>query len=111
MASSISGQRISILNVALAILIALIMAFDRQAVAEQTVTMRCFIFIGSLIVGYIGAIVGEFVRNVAKPDAIIVRGGMKNILLSKLFWTAGPQAIGAAAGGAFGAGLILKFFS
>ena len=104
-------KKISPLNMILAIVVALLFFFDPKAVAEQTITMRCLIFLGAIIVGYIGAFAGEVIRNIAKPDAIIVKGGMKDILLSKLFWAAGPQAIGAAAGGAFGAGIILKIFS
>ncbi len=103
-------KKISPLNIILAIVVALLFFFDRKAVAEQTIIMRCLIFLGAVIVGYIGAFAGEVLRNIAKPDAIIVRGGMKDILLSKLFWTVGPQAIGAAAGGAFGAVIILKIF-
>ena len=101
-------KKFSLLNASLAIVIAIILISDPKKMIHQTIIIKSLVFVGVAIFGYVGAFIGEILRNIAIPDSIIVRGGMKNILFSKLFWAAGPQAIGAAIGGALGGGIIVK---
>lgn len=65
------------------------------------------LFLGSIF-GYVGALVGDFVRRIALPDAIFTTGGLVQILKTKLFWAIGPQAIGMGIGAFIAIGIVLS---
>lgn len=71
-------------------------------------------FFGSLICvipGFIGFLVGDYIRKFTIPDMIITNGGMSSIAKQKLFWLFGPQIIGIVIGIAFGASQFFKLFA
>lgn len=71
---------------------------------------RIGIFILSAPLAYIGALIGDFIRQLAIPDSIITTGGMASILKEKFFWFIVPQLVGCVIGGALGGVIITKVF-
>ncbi len=65
-----------------------------------------FMFLLALVCSRLGIYIGDILRKIAMPDSIFTSGGMKDILMQKLFWFIGPQAIGGFAGGALGATIL-----
>lgn len=65
------------------------------------------ILVGALF-GWIGAIIGDALRKIAQPDAVITSGGLLHLLWLKLFWQIGPQSIGVVLGVALGCVLVLR---
>lgn len=63
------------------------------------------------IPGYIGFLIGDFLRKLTIPDAIITSGGMGAILKEKLFWFCGPQLIGIIVGVVIGTGGFFNLIS
>ncbi|VFS47138.1 hypothetical protein [Budvicia aquatica] len=60
------------------------------------------------ILGWIGAIIGQGIRNFAHPDIVFTHGGLFSLVGIKLFWLCGPQLIGLVFGVALGMALILN---
>jgi hypothetical protein len=58
--------------------------------------------IGGTPCGTAGALIGDYLRKIARPDAIFTSGGMSEILKQKIFWAVGPQFIGTCVGAAIG---------
>jgi hypothetical protein len=58
-------------------------------------------------VGFIGFLIGDFVRKLTIPDMIFTTGGMPSILKERLFWFCVPQLVGVVFGAALGAGIVL----
>ncbi|PWC14327.1 hypothetical protein B4923_05315 [Brenneria roseae subsp. americana] len=58
--------------------------------------------------GWLGALLGQVVRNFAHPDAVYTSGGIFNLIGIRLFWLCGPQLIGLVCGSALGISLILR---
>lgn len=77
---------------------------------EVSFFMRVLILISGTLVGYLGGVIGDFIRKLAIPDAIFTDGKMASILKAKIFWFIGPQLIGIGIGSFFGAGLIGKLY-
>lgn len=71
---------------------------------------RIGIFILAALLAYIGALIGDFIRQLAIPDSIITTGGMASILKEKFFWFIVPQLVGCVIGGALGGVIIIKVF-
>lgn len=66
-------KKFSLLNAILAIVIAVIVISDPKTLIHQTTIVKCCVFVGAVIFGYIGAFIGEILRNIAMPDSIIVK--------------------------------------
>lgn len=62
-------------------------------------------FLLSFIGGWIGALIGDFLRRALMPDMIYTREGFVGLLKAKLFWLVGPQLIGLIIGFAVGGAL------
>lgn len=65
------------------------------------------IIVGSIL-GLVGAVAGDAIRNFALPDAVFTSGGIGQIIWTKLFWLCGPQLIGLGIGVVFGCTLVLR---
>jgi hypothetical protein len=72
---------------------------------------KSLLFILTTTLGYIGSLVGDFLRKIAMPDAIFTRGGFSGMLKAKLFWFIGPQLIGIFVGGILAMYAIIKIAS
>lgn len=48
-------------------------------------------------VGFVGWLVGDFIRRLAMPSAVIASGGIDTMLRIKLWWMIGPQCVGMGA--------------
>lgn len=97
----------------LSVLIAITMAYkygEGLRGKEVSFFMRFLIFSLATPCGYLGGLIGDFVRKLAIPDAIITDGRMSSILKEKFFWFIVPQLIGIGLGASFGAGLIGKLY-
>ena len=62
-------------------------------------------FILCFLLGWGGAIIGDFLRKALMPDMIYTRGGFVGLLKAKLFWLVGPQLIGLVIGFVVAGGL------
>ena len=69
--------------------------------------LRLFAAILGIPTGFIGFLIGDFIRNLTVPDAIFTTGGVWSILKQKIFWFCVPQLIGTIIGAAMIIGLIL----
>lgn len=56
--------------------------------------------------GFIGFLIGDFVRKLTIPDMIFTTGGMLSILKERLFWFCVPQLVGVVFGAALGASVV-----
>jgi len=66
--------------------------------------VQFFAIISGTATGTIGALLGNALRNFAKPDRVFTNGGFFQIIGTKVFWAIGPQCIGLLIGAAMGAG-------
>lgn len=48
--------------------------------------------------GAVGGAIGNAIRLLTRPDAIITTGGLWPILMQKVFWSVGPQYVGIFVG-------------
>ena len=68
-----------------------------MAVFSSSIYLGFFGYVAMLIVGTttttIGVVVGDAIRRFAKPDLVFAADGI-DLLRKKVFWLAGPQAIG-----------------
>lgn len=53
-----------------------------------------FLWFGGTLLGYIGVRVGDAVRRIARPDVIVVAGGVSDALWARMWWAVGPQIAG-----------------
>lgn len=68
---------------------------------------KAFAVIVGSILGFIGAVIGDFLRRLAMPTMTFTRGGFFSLLFIRLFWLIGPQVIGLFIGIAVGTGIVL----
>lgn len=66
--------------------------------------------IAAIPAGFIGALIGDFIRRLTIPDAIFTTQGLWGILKAKLFWFCVPQLVGLFIGIGVVAGQILPKF-
>lgn len=57
--------------------------------------------------GFIGFLLGDFLRKLALPDMIFTTGGFFSLLRQRLFWMCGPQLIGIVLGSMIAASQVL----
>lgn len=69
--------------------------------------LRLLAGIVAIPTGFIGLLIGDFLRRAVMPDAIFTTGGFFGLLKARLFWGIGPQAIGLFIGVAIGASIVL----
>lgn len=65
------------------------------------------VIVGTLA-GWIGALIGNALRNFAQPDSVYTSGGFFHLIWIKIFWLLGPQTIGLVLGALMGCGLVLR---
>lgn len=68
-------------------------------------------FVFSVPLAIIGFQIGKILRDFVMPDLIITNGGFGGLLKAKLFWMAGPQAIGAFLGLVIASSVVQKIFT
>ncbi|HGE8277440.1 hypothetical protein I5N03_01470 [Serratia marcescens] len=71
-----------------------------------TGTLILAVIVGTAL-GCLGALLGQFLRNLAHPDAVYTTGGFFSLVGLRLFWLCGPQLIGLAGGVFLGIALIV----
>lgn len=71
------------------------------------VWLRLVATAAAIPVGFIGALIGDFIRRLTIPDAIFTTQGLWGILKAKLFWFCVPQLVGLFIGIAVVAGQVL----
>lgn len=91
----------------IAVLVSFIAAFSAKGVSAGFV-VRFIAAVVAVPAGFIGFLVGDFIRKLAIPDAVLVSGGMFALLRTRLFWMCGPQLIGLSIGSLVVAGNVLK---
>lgn len=69
--------------------------------------LRLIATVAAIPAGFIGALIGDFIRRLTIPDAIFTTQGLWGILKTKLFWFCVPQLVGLFVGIAVVAGQIL----
>lgn len=98
------------------IVVALVVAFFAVAVYVpphshlMPLKFLCLWFTGTLL-GYIGVRLGDAVRRIAKPDVLIVSGGVADALWARLCWGVGPQIVGLYVGAVTGTSILVGWFA
>jgi len=69
---------------------------------QKSIAVICGIVIGTL-----GALLGDALRRFARPNSVFTRGGFFQLIWIKVFWSIGPQCIGLVIGVSLGESLIL----
>lgn len=83
--------------------------FSSKGVSHGIWEWVAIIFFGTIF-STIGASIGNFLREIAHPDAILTNGGLYEILKTKIFWAIGPQSIGWLIGMAIASNMLKKWF-
>lgn len=91
----------------ISVIVAFFLAFHNTKL-QYGFFMKLLGMIGGSIGGFLGFIVGDFIRKLAIPDMVFTSGGFFGLLRVRLFWMCGPQLIGIVIGAASVASLILK---
>ena len=74
-------------------------------------TAKTVAVIVAVILGTLGAVIGDAMRRFALPKRIYSTNGMTGLMKAKLFWMIGPQVIGVLLGVWFGEIIALMMFA
>lgn len=77
-----------------------------QVLGAGTGALILAVIVGTLL-GSLGALLGQVLRNLARPDAVYTTGGFFSLVGLRLFWVCGPQLIGLVGGVFLGIALVL----
>lgn len=69
---------------------------------------KIFAVVVGVLLGTVGALLGDALRRFAKPNAIFTQGGFFSLIWIRVFWAIGPQVIGLIGGVFLGIALVLK---
>ena len=94
-----------VLAVGMAFLYAVFVGEGSRPPVEYGFFSRCLVFILAVPLGYLGGILGDYVRQLAMPNFIITSGGILGILKERFFWFIVPQLVGIVVGGSCGSGI------
>lgn len=92
-----------------AFLVCILIVTTNQGVVHASIFTKILAVIVGSILGLIGALIGDAIRKIARPEGVVTSGGIFNILWIKLFWALGPQCIGLFLGTVFGVGGIARY--
>lgn len=85
-----------VLYVVLTVVVSFLCAFVFKSDAGSG--RRILAAVLSVPTGFIGAMIGDFIRRLTIPDAIFTTGGLFAILKERLFWFCVPQLAGMVVG-------------
>mgnify|MGYP001232736212 FL=1 len=69
---------------------------------------KVFAVIVGILLGTVGALLGDALRRFARPSAFFTQGGFFSLIWIRVFWTIGPQVIGLVIGVLLGGALVLR---
>ena len=69
---------------------------------------KAFSVIVGILLGTIGALIGNALRKFAHPNTVYTNGGFFQLIWIKVFWAMGPQVIGLFVGVSLGISIVLK---
>ena len=69
---------------------------------------KVFAVIVGILLGTVGALLGDALRRFARPGAFFTQGGFFSLIWIRVFWTIGPQVIGLVIGVLLGGALVLR---
>ncbi|WP_186190527.1 hypothetical protein [Burkholderia gladioli] len=107
--------RRSRLGTAIWIVVALIVEFFAVVVYmsphAHLMPLKFFLlwFSGTFL-GYVGVRLGDAVRRIAKPDILVVSGGISDALWVRICWSIGPQIVGLYVGAVGGTSILVGWF-
>lgn len=104
----LSQNPMKIVHIILAVIMACLVVGSLKNADDYGMFTKTIAFIAGVASGYLGALLGDFVRKLFIPDMIFTTGGFSAIVKQKLFWFIGPQAVAAFFAVAVGAGGIIK---
>ena len=104
--------RKSRLGTALWAIIALLISFvataaDMPPHTQHLALKFVFVWIAGALLGVVGVRIGNALRRAAKPDIIITSGGLQGMLMVRIFWSIGPQAVGLLIGTVVGCSTLM----
>ncbi len=94
-----------VLAVGMGFLYAVFLGEGSRSPVECGFFSRCLVFILAVPLGYLGGILGDYVRQLAMPNFISTSGGILGILKERFFWFIVPQLVGIVVGGSCGSGI------
>ncbi|PHR17783.1 MAG: hypothetical protein COA41_11645 [Sphingopyxis sp.] len=69
---------------------------------------KVFAVIVGILLGTVGALLGDALRRFARPSAVFTQGGFFSLIWIRVFWAVGPQVIGLVIGVFVGVALVLR---
>lgn len=69
---------------------------------------KVFAVIVGILLGTVGALLGDALRRFARPSAVFTQGGFFSLIWIRVFWAFGPQVIGLVIGVFVGVALVLR---
>ena len=69
---------------------------------------KVFAVIVGILLGTVGALLGDALRRFARPSAFFTQGGFFSLIWIRVFWAIGPQVVGLVIGVFVGVALVLK---
>ncbi|WP_124597037.1 hypothetical protein [Burkholderia stagnalis] len=109
---TLPAVRRSRLGTAIWIVVALVVAFFAVTVylpphAHLMPIKLFFLWFAGTLLGYIGVRLGDAVRRIAKPDVLVVSGGVSDALWARICWAIGPQIVGLYLGAVTGTSILV----
>lgn len=103
--------RTSRLGTVLWTIIAILISFMTTAANMPSHTQHLalkfvFVWIAGVLLGLVGVRIGNAFRRAAKPD-IIISGDLQGMLMARIFWSVGPQAVGLLIGTVVGCSTLM----
>jgi len=77
-------------------------------VTQASFLLKAAAFVVGVAFGTAGGLAGDGIRRFTKPDFIITDGKVSSQLWAKIFWSIGPQTIGAGIGALVGMAIVIK---
>lgn len=69
---------------------------------------KSFSVIVGILLGTIGALIGNALRKFAHPNTVYTTGGFFQLIWIKVFWSMGPQVVGLFLGVSLGISIVLN---
>ena len=69
---------------------------------------KVFAVIVGILLGTVGALLGDALRRFARPSEFFTQGGFFSLIWIRVFWAIGPQVVGLVIGVLLGGALVLR---